>query len=120
MGKLNDRARIRLQEKENTARVAKDVLRISDQIAGRRELYGDKLTPTTKYVIRCYLCDSVVLLCDEIPYSNSGLSSISCKKCGKLQPMVEHRTKYDPKIVLTLEADIKKHVSKPTGTQEGK
>lgn len=95
-------------DRETTSRAATETLRALIVVEARNELYGSPVGPPewAKFAFRCYNCRNLIELCADVPFSPSGLSPRKCKVCGKLQPMIENRRRYDPKVILTIEQDL--------------
>ena len=115
--KFSELSKNRQEMRSELAAAASETLDIVDKIDARETLYGKALQPHHKFVFRCYKCEGIVLLLDEIPFSPGGLSPVSCKLCGKLQPMIDGRRRYDTKLVRSVEEDVKDYLGKLNSTQ---
>ena len=80
-----------------------------------KDLYGD-LPLWARFVMRCIGCKKVVIFMDVIPVAavRGKLSSMTCKGCGAVQPMVENMTKYATSVVFSIAEDIENHMKEPS------
>lgn len=112
---LNPRAEARALDRQATARAATETLRRIDELEAIYELYGKDGPPDwANYVLRCYRpgCGAVVLFCDTVPFSPTGLSTLTCKVCKAKQPTTEMRRKYDPRFLVLIKDDVLNYLAK--------